>query len=616
MKGPEVVHVSVGQIRQRIFEEARSGQTGEGRRPEQGAILGTIFHRAAFALVNSQSEVCWQKLMSADELDQWQRLSRSAYLHVIGPELMQRRGALDSASEKVLILWKAIREFAPWLCGILKEAYDHGLISYDVRKETWSGTEGLIQCEQELAREFHEPGWRCRVLVTGRADLLLRVRRNSAWCVVELKLGPGCPEADLAQACLYHELLFGCDSPPGSLALVRFGEVKEEIVFSESQLAGARSALRALIGRVAGATGRATPPPPPPSTGWPKPPQSRDRETARRLQAAFEEFRTPVGLAAEPLVGPAFVRYVVEPARRVSVKQVMNQGVNVQVRLGLARPPLIHLVEGRVAVDVERHDRETVLFSQVRGLLPQPDSATGNARLLAGIDFDGRPRFVDLNENPHILVGGTTGSGKTEWLRSAIASLAATNTPQTLRLMLIDPKRNAFADLKGSPFLCEPVGLLYPPDDDVIRALLEMVQEMERRYLLFEKEHADHLPEYVSRTGESLPRIVSVCDEFADLVMTSRRTREELETTVMRLGQKARAAGIHLILATQRPSRTVVTGVLKANLPCRVALRVTEALESRIILDRRGAENLLGRGDLLLSTGGDPVRLQSPFLDG
>jgi DNA segregation ATPase FtsK/SpoIIIE-like protein len=157
--------------------------------------------------------------------------------------------------------------------------------------------------------------------------------------------------------------------------------------------------------------------------------------------------------------------------------------------------------------------------------------------------------------------------------------------------------------------------LLHPPDDDVIAALHELIEEMERRYRLFEKARADHLSGYVTKTGEPLPRIVCVCDEYADLIMASRKSREELETAVMRLGQKARAAGIHLILATQRPSRTVVTGVLKANMPCRVALRVAEALESRIILDRKGAENLLGWGDLLFSTGAEPLRLQSPYLD-
>lgn len=188
------------------------------------------------------------------------------------------------------------------------------------------------------------------------------------------------------------------------------------------------------------------------------------------------------------------------------------------------------------------------------------------------------------------------------------------NTPETLRLVLIDPKRNAFLDLERSPFLLRPGALVHPPHDDVIPVLGELIDEMEHRTQLFKDVRADHLSDYCRKVETRLPRIVVACDEFADLVMASKQQRAAIELVLNRLGQKARAAGIHLILATQSPRREVVSGILRANTPARIGLRVTTAVESRLILDRSGAEKLLGRGDLLFASNHHPIRLQAPYL--
>jgi DNA segregation ATPase FtsK/SpoIIIE-like protein len=222
--------------------------------------------------------------------------------------------------------------------------------------------------------------------------------------------------------------------------------------------------------------------------------------------------------------------------------------------------------------------------------------------------------LADLSqpEHAHLLVAGTTGSGKTEWLRAAVAGLMTSNTPETLRLLLIDPKRNAFHELRESAFLFAP--LIYPDEQSAAEILARLVEEMEARYQQLGQTGANSLAEHVRRTGAPMPRIVCLCDEYADLLHRGRPERQALEQQIFRLGAKARAAGIHLILATQQPSREIIKGALDANIPARVGLRVEKAIESRMLLGDSGAEQLLGRGDLLFKDIGDPDRLQSPYV--
>jgi DNA segregation ATPase FtsK/SpoIIIE, S-DNA-T family len=289
-----------------------------------------------------------------------------------------------------------------------------------------------------------------------------------------------------------------------------------------------------------------------------------------------------------------------------------------QVRLQLEKEPKIDRAGGRIVVDIERSDRETVFFSELYERIVAQKSEAGNSRVLAGVDLTGKIEFVDLaKDTPHLLVAGVPGSGKSEWLRAAVASLMVTNTPNTVRLILIDPKKNAFGELKGSPHLWRPDSLVDTPEGQVIPVLTQLIEEMKERNDRFGKASADNLLDYQRKTGTQLARLVCVVDEYAELIMGtgSKADREEIETSFMRIAQMGRSAGIHLVLATQRPSRQVVTGVLKANIPGRVALRVNSRIESGVVLDQLGAELLLGRGDLLLAAGtGTLIRLQSAYL--
>lgn len=300
------------------------------------------------------------------------------------------------------------------------------------------------------------------------------------------------------------------------------------------------------------------------------------------------------------------------PRRGVKIAKVQGTAIEVQARLKLDAPPFITLDRGQLVVDLQRPDRQAVTLPQFRDQLPQCDPLLGNARVPIGVDLGNRLHCADLAEalHAHVLVAGTTGSGKSEWLRAALSGLLLTNTPETLRLVLIDPKRQAFSELAYSPFLRDGNSLVFPDERDVTEVLDDLIEEMEERYRQMQAAQADNLAELIRRARHPVPRIVCVCDEYADLVSHGRQERKAVEERILRLGQKARASGIHLILATQQPSREIIKGALDSNMPCRVGLKMQKAIESRMLLETTGAEKLLGNGDLLFRDIGPARRLQ------
>jgi len=224
-----------------------------------------------------------------------------------------------------------------------------------------------------------------------------------------------------------------------------------------------------------------------------------------------------------------------------------------------------------------------------------------------GADIRGTPVFADLAKMPHLLIGGTTGSGKSVGLNTFILSLIAAKKPAEAKFVMIDPKKIEFNVYNNQKYMYCPV---ITESKEAIAILSHLAEEMDKRYELFADNMVKNLSEYNERVGE-LPYIICVIDEFSDLMAVDK----SVEKDVMRLAQKARAAGIHLLLATQRPSVDVVTGVLKANFPTRLAYKVASRIDSQTILDMPGAENLIGRGDcLFLASDGGLKRLHGAFL--
>ncbi len=601
------IPLSVAEVRAEI---ARVSSKGEGE--PSTALLGELFHEVCAGLLDPASPRGWHTLLGENELADEDILIESAYTAFVGPRLSRFQAALQNRPEQVLHFWTATLELCRWIRGVAGAAKDQEWLHYDQTLDRWTGGERLVSVEQEVSCDFIEPGWRQHVRVSGVADAILR-KPSGEFCVIEYKLGRGTPEADLAQAALYFELLCG-GSDKGALALVSFVPELQERVYRGDSLRDARKALRQLSGRLAGVLPGQTCAEPA-AEATPKPeavPSELHRQLGRDLEGALRDHGAPGRVSDSPVAGPAFLRFTVEPERGVAIGRALRLPLDLQVRLKLARPPFVHVDRGNLVIDVQRPDRQQVTFSQIEAQLPAADPAGGSSLIPIGVDVNGGLHCADLADpiHTHILVAGTTGSGKSEWLRTAVAGLLARNTPETLRLVIIDPKRNAFLDLAESPFLEMP--LVFPPEQPAVDALETLVSEMERRYLLMGG--GEGLREYARRNSISIPRIVCVCDEYADLILGNRTQRRQIEMLVARLGSKARAAGIHLIMATQQPSRNVIGGTLVANLPCRVTLKTNSPIESRMVIMEGGAENLLGHGDLLFRDVGKPERLQGVLL--
>jgi DNA segregation ATPase FtsK/SpoIIIE, S-DNA-T family len=316
-------------------------------------------------------------------------------------------------------------------------------------------------------------------------------------------------------------------------------------------------------------------------------------------------------------IAPAFIRVKLKPDPGVRIAAILRSSNDLRVQLGLEHPPLIAPQTGYVSVDLPRRDRAIAQFAQY--IQPVSSQTPLPARIAIGVNLEGQLIEANLSDpnTCHFLVGGTTGSGKSEFLRSLLLSLLARHSPQHLQIALVDPKRVTFPEFEQMPWLYAPV---VKDSDRAIALMTELVGEMEQRYHLFERAKCADIQSYnkklEEKDGQFLSRIVCIFDEYADF-MAEKEIRIELEQSIKRLGAMARAAGIHLIVATQRPEAKVVTPLIRSNLPGRVALRTASEADSAIILGSKetSAANLLGKGDLLFQSGSQLLRLQSLFAD-
>ncbi|MDR2528239.1 MAG: PD-(D/E)XK nuclease family protein [Synergistaceae bacterium] len=312
--------------------------------------------------------------------------------------------------------------------------------------------------------------------------------------------------------------------------------------------------------------------------------------------------------------GPSFIRLKIIPDMgKTPVYKIENKnmGKDLQVALALPAPPLIKTQGGHLSVDVARVNRQKLFLEDLLKTGERPDS---DAAFPLGLNIDGKTFWADLT-NPNmtsVLIGGTSGSGKSVLLRSIVMGLLLCAPRDGVSLTLIDPKRVTFTDMRA--LRCLEEGDVLPDTDEAMEALGRAVEEMERRYVLLEKAGTPDIAAYNGAGAERLKRRVLIIDEYADMMIGS-KSRESLEHSVQRICQKGRAAGIHLILATQRPDATVVTGIIKANLQLRVALKVTSQVNSQIILGEGVGEarHLLGFGDMFVGGSVALERLQAPL---
>ncbi|RNB76280.1 DNA translocase FtsK [Brevibacillus invocatus] len=310
--------------------------------------------------------------------------------------------------------------------------------------------------------------------------------------------------------------------------------------------------------------------------------------------------------------GPAVTRYEVQPATGVKVSRIVSLTDDLALALAAKDIRIEAPIPGKSAIGIEVPNSEVAVVS-LREVLeaPQYQDAPGKLTVALGRDISGEPIVADLTKMPHLLVAGATGSGKSVCINGLIMSILFKAKPDEVKLMMVDPKMVELNVYNGIPHLLAPV-VTDPKRASV--ALKKVVAEMERRYNLFAKTGSRNIEMYNANVeGAPLPYIVVIVDELADLMMVA---PGEVEDAICRLAQMARASGIHLIIATQRPSVDVITGVIKANIPSRIAFGVSSMADSRTILDMGGAEKLLGRGDMLsLPMGASkPIRVQGAFV--
>jgi S-DNA-T family DNA segregation ATPase FtsK/SpoIIIE len=311
-------------------------------------------------------------------------------------------------------------------------------------------------------------------------------------------------------------------------------------------------------------------------------------------------------------IGPSVMQYTLKPAEGVKLSKIKNLKHDLALALSAKSLRIEAPIPGRNVVGIEIPNSKRVAV-RMRELLMSDNFAKikSNLRLTLGRDVSGHPLIADLAKMPHMLVAGQTGSGKSVGINSFLLSLIYQNSPNDLRLILVDPKRVELVPYNGIPHLLTPV--INDPEKTV-SALKWAVAEMTRRYIELSKIHVRNIEEYNAKDpDEKMPFIVIVIDELADLMMVAGK---EVEACICRLAQMARAVGIHLIIATQRPSVDVITGLIKANIPTRLSFRVAQGVDSKTILDCMGAEDLLGQGDMLFIPPGqsEPVRVQGAFV--
>ncbi|MFN8483385.1 MAG: DNA translocase FtsK [Anaerolineae bacterium] len=351
------------------------------------------------------------------------------------------------------------------------------------------------------------------------------------------------------------------------------------------------------------------------------------RERSRIIEETLEEFGVPAKVVTVNQ-GPTVTQYGVEPGylqrkapdgtmerRKVKVSRILALSNDLALALAAPAIRIEAPVPGKSVVGIEVPNANAARVA-LRNLMESPayQGASSPLRLALGEDVRGAPVVADLQRMPHMLIAGATGSGKSVCLNTIIACLLFNNTPETLQLVLVDPKRVELVGFNGVPHLMGPVVVEM---DEVIGALKWLTREMERRYQLFAALGVRNVGAYNDKVratvGSPLPYIVVIIDELADLMMVA---PEDAERLICRLAQLARATGIHLILATQRPSTDVVTGLIKANFPARIAFAVSSQVDSRVILDTVGADKLLGRGDMLYLApdAPGPQRLQGAYV--
>ncbi|MBN2326274.1 MAG: PD-(D/E)XK nuclease family protein [Candidatus Omnitrophica bacterium] len=436
-----------------------------------------------------------------------------------------------------------------------------------------------------------------RLFLSGQMDAIIFDYRQERFFLYEYKTGAQSNYiAPILQCILYHELIRCC--------------------------CGENLQVEAVLAYFSPKTAMQAPEAPPP-----KPAEEQagveiaavsqdcaEKEAKQHLESLVEVLNT-IDLTVSPVgtvIGPRFVQLRIFPEAKTTVNQIKSRREDLRVKMRLSLTPGVATGQGYIAVEVERKNPETILLDDPRFKDLPPDYGD---RLIfpLGIDMNGAAKWLDLadSNSAHLLIGGTTGSGKSEFIRSMLHSVQGAYSPERVRWIIIDPKQVSYYDYEHSPFLLTPI---VRRRDEAIQTLAMLVKEMDDRYRQFSENKIDSIEIWNRRFPQNpMARWLVVFDEYADY-MGDKEFRDAIESSIEKLGIMARASGIHLVIALQRPDAKTVSGRIKSNLPGRIAFRTASQIESKIILDEGGAEDLFGKGDMLAKIGPKMLRLQSPII--
>ncbi len=329
------------------------------------------------------------------------------------------------------------------------------------------------------------------------------------------------------------------------------------------------------------------------------------------LMDALESFKIKAKVE-NIVVGATITKYELSIEKGQKVSRFKNLSDDLSMALAASSIRIEAPIPGKSLVGIEIPNDEKVMVGLKEVLKSPKNQKENKIEVALGKNITGEDSFIDIAKTPHLLVAGATGSGKSVCINSIITSILLKSSPEEVKFLLVDPKKVELTPYEGIPHLLAPV---VTDVEKATVALNKLVDEMEKRYELFTQTMTRNIESYnkIVEEEDKLPLIVAIIDELADLMMVA---SNDVEVSIARIAQKARAAGIHLILATQRPSTDVITGLIKANIPSRISFMVSSAIDSRTILSKNGAEKLLGHGDMLLSMGGTPntERIQGGYL--
>lgn len=588
-----------------LRREIRRQQQGPTSSSTLSAIPGSIFDETVATLLGNDPALNF--LAAIDEVEpstaDWVRaLTNHTYHRLVGPRLQQHQALLHQLSDQVLTMWDAVQEMCRWLAGNLLRSYQEG--DEDLSRVVW------VRAEDPVTLELSLPGWSESLLLHGETGPAWYSPLDRQWITLTMTTGTEGVEDDLAATALTQMLLraageIGPNSDAG-LRRINFSPSCTETIHSSVELRGCQDRLIQLAGKLtgvaAGVTGAVR-------QVEPALPAETDK-AGQRLIAILRELGASPRIDSPAIIAASLIRFSVTVEDRRRAGGLDRLALEIQVQFGLATPPLLGFDGERLLIDLPRPDRREVTFDEIRDEIPSANPVSGSAQAPLGVDVDGHLRLIDFSrpEDAHLLIAGRSGSGKTEWLRTAIAGLTQANTPETLQLILVDLAGEAFPAWRESPFLHSP---LINTTDLAIETLSALGDEMERRHLLMRQLGIDSVGAGLAgKSDRPIPRIFFVCDEYTDLISGNRQKRQLVERQISRLGQRARAAGIHLVIATRHTRREIIRGLLDSTFPARIGLQMGKGIESKMLLNQAGAERLLGQGDLLFRDGGSLVRLQ------